>query len=135
GAYTSPALKTSGVQPMRGFSTGDTHLNWTSDGIRWASGVAALAGGLHFIVHTAQNGRGPLHNKNRRKYGNQNLCNPPDRALGPRPTTNTGFGLADAWLWTSPPGNSSGCGGGPPGGHFWPARAIGLASRANGRLG
>ena len=38
-------------------------------------------------------------------------------------------------MWTSPPGNSSGCGGGPSGGTFWPTRAIGLASRANAQLG
>ncbi|MGH2866020.1 MAG: glycoside hydrolase family 6 protein [Solirubrobacteraceae bacterium] len=62
--------------------------------------------------------------------------NPPGRGLGPVDTTATGVPLADAWLWTSPPGNSSGpCHGGPPGGMFWAARAIGLASRADGRLG
>ncbi|MHB1837935.1 MAG: glycoside hydrolase family 6 protein, partial [Solirubrobacteraceae bacterium] len=67
--------------------------------------------------------------------GNEDLCNPPGRGLGPMDTTDTGFPLADAFMWTHPPGNSSGCGGGPPGGVFWPAYAIGLAERANQQLG
>jgi endoglucanase len=133
--YTARALNGAGIQRIRGFYTNDTHLNWTIKEVRWATGVSVRTGGAHFIVNTAQNGQGPLLNKRPRTQGIQNLCNPPRRGIGPRPTTNTGFALADAWLWTSPPGNSSGCGGGPKGGVFWPARAIGLASRANGRLG
>jgi endoglucanase len=133
--YTARALNAASIGSIRGFYTNDTHLNWTINEVRWANKVSALTGGAHFIVNTAQNGRGPLLNKRPRLHGIQNLCNPRNRGLGPRPTTNTGFALADAWLWTSPPGNSSGCGGGPPSGHFWPARGIGLASRANGKLG
>jgi endoglucanase len=133
--YTAKVLNAAGVQKIRGFYTNDTHLNWTSKEVRWATQISARTGGVHFIVNTAQNGRGPLLNKHPRRQGVENLCNPPNRGIGPRPTTETGIALADAWLWTSPPGNSSGCGGGPAGGVFWPARAVGLASRANGRLG
>ena len=78
---------------------------------------------------------GPLLNKDRVENGNEDLCNPPGRGLGPTDTTNTGYPYADAWMWTHPPGNSSGCGGGPPGGVFWPARAEGEAIRANDQLG
>lgn len=134
-AYTARVLNAVGVRQIRGFYTNDTHLNWTIDEVRWATRVSQLTGGAHFIVNTAQNGRGPLRNPHPTTQGNEDLCNPPGRGLGPRPTTDTGFARADAWLWTSPPGNSSGCGGGPPGGVFWPARAIGLAERANDRLG
>lgn len=134
-AYTARALNAASIGRIRGFYTNDTHLNWTLNEVRWATKVSALTGGAHFVVNTAQNGRGPLLNKRPRIQGIQNLCNPPGRGLGPRPTTNTGFALADAWLWTSPPGNSSGCGGGPKGGVFWAARAVGLAARANGKLG
>jgi endoglucanase len=134
-AYTARALNAAGVQRIRGFYTNDTHLNWTINEVRWATSVSARTGGVHFIVNTAQNGQGPLLNKRPRLHGIQDLCNPPRRGLGPRPTTATGFSLADAWLWTSPPGNSSGCGGGPKGGVFWDARALGLVSRANGKLG
>jgi endoglucanase len=133
--YVARILNAIGVQRIRGVYTNDTHLNWTINEVRWATKVSARTGGVHFIVNTGQNGNGPLLNKHPRKQGIQNLCNPPGRALGPRPTTNTGYGLADAWLWTSPPGNSSGCGGGPPAASFWVARAVGLAARANARLG
>ena len=134
-AYTANVLNAIGVGRTRGFYTNDTHLNWTIKEVRWATKVSERTGGAHFIVNTAQNGNGPLLNKHPRRQGIEDLCNPPHRALGPIPTTDTGFKLADAWLWTSTPGNSSGCGGGPPGGVFWTARAVTLAARANGRLG
>jgi endoglucanase len=103
--------------------------------VRWASRVSKLTHGAHFIVNTAQNGRGPLLNAHPTTQGIENLCNPPGRGLGIPDTTNTGSPAADAFLWTHPPGNSSGCGGGPPGGVFWPARAIQLAQNANLQLG
>jgi endoglucanase len=133
--YTARVLNAVGVSKIRGFYTNDTHLQWTINEVRWATKIAKRTGGAHFIVNTAQNGRGPLLNKHPRSQGVEDLCNPPGRGLGPRDTTDTGFKYADAWMWTSPPGNSSGCGGGPSGGTFWTARAIGLAKRANSRLG
>ena len=112
--YTARVLNAIGVGRIRGFFTNDTHLNWTIDEVRWANKVSAKTHGAHFIVNTAQNGNGPLRPHNRRKKGNEVLCNPPGRGLGPMPTTNTGFPHADAWMWTSVPGNSSGhCHGGP----------------------
>jgi endoglucanase len=134
-AYTANVLNAIGVRSIRGFYTNDTHLNWTINEVNWATQVSQRTGGVHFIVNTAQNGQGPLLNQHPSKQGVEDLCNPPGRGLGPRPTTDTGFPLADAWMWTSPPGNSSGCGGGPKGGVFWTARAIGLAAAANSRLG
>ena len=134
-SYTARALNAIGVDRIRGFYTNDTHLNWTINEVRWATKISKLTDGAHFIVNTNQNGNGPKRNAHRRSRGVEDLCNPPGRALGPRPTTDTGFQLADAWLWTSPPGNSSGCGGGPPAATFWVARAVALAARANGRLG
>ncbi|MEO8969542.1 MAG: glycoside hydrolase family 6 protein [Solirubrobacteraceae bacterium] len=133
--YTAQVLNAIGVGRIRGFYTNDTHLRWTSNEVRWATKISRLTHGAHFIINTAANGNGPLLNRHPSTQGIENLCNPPGRALGPAPTTQTGVALADAWLWTSPPGNSSGCGGGPPGGVFWPARAISLAEHANGKLG
>jgi endoglucanase len=134
--YTARALNAIGVNRIRGFFTNDTHENWTIKEVSWATKISKLTHGAHFIINTAQNGTGPALNPNPGIQGVEDLCNPPGRGLGPRPTTDTGFALADAWLWTSPPGNSSGpCGGGPPGGVFWAARAVGLAALANGRLG
>lgn len=133
-AYAARILNAGGVGRIEGFFTNDTHENWTINEVRYAQRISRLTHGAHFIVNTADNGRGPKRNPSGRG-GNNDLCNPPGRGLGPRPTTHTGFRAGDAFLWTHPPGNSSGCGGGPPGGVFWPARAIGLAARANGRLG
>jgi hypothetical protein len=136
-SYTARALRAVDVKKIRGFYTNDTHENWTIKEVRWGEKVVKLlGGGTHFIVNTAQNGRGPLVPSNRGRYGNAILCNPPGRGLGPEPTTDTGFADVDAFLWTSVPGNSSGaCNGGTAAGTFWSAHAIQLASDANGRLG
>jgi endoglucanase len=134
--YTAKVLNAVDVSKIQGFYTNDTHLNWTIDEVKWGEKVSALTHGKHFIVNTAQNGNGPLVPSNRVKFGNELLCNPPARGLGPQPTTSTGFPLVDAFLWTSIPGNSSGkCNGGPSAGTFWAARAEMLAQNANGRLG
>jgi endoglucanase len=134
-SYTARALNKIGIRHIRGFFTNDTHLNWTIKEVRWAEAISRRTHGAHYIVNTAQSGNGPKINANRVKNGNENLCNPPGRALGPRDTTQTGFKHADAFLWTHVPGNSSGCGGGPPASVFWVARAIDMAAHANGRLG
>jgi endoglucanase len=133
--YATRILNAADIGRIRGFYTNDTHLNWTAKEVRYATAISHQTGGAHFIVNTAQNGRGPKLNRHPRSQGIEDLCNPPGRGLGPRPTTNTGFALGDAFLWTSPPGNSSGCGGGPSAGKFWAARGVGLAERANGKLG
>jgi endoglucanase len=134
-AYTAKVLNAIHVNRIRGFFTNDTHENWTINEIRWATKVAERTHGAHFIVNTSDNGRGPLLNRDRVKNGNEDLCNPPGRGLGPLLNTATGYPYVDAFMWTHPPGNSSGCGGGPPGGVFWPARAIMLAQDANQKLG
>jgi endoglucanase len=133
--YAAKILNAAGVNKIRGFFTNDTHEQWTINEVRYATTIANLTHGAHFIVNTAANGRGPLLNPHPTTQGVENLCNPPNRGLGIRDTTNTGYPYADAFMWTHPPGNSSGCGGGPAGGVFWPARAIQLAENANNQLG
>jgi endoglucanase len=134
-AYTAKALNAAGVSKIRGFWTNDTHLNWTINEIAWGNKISKLTHGAHFVVNTAQNGNGPLKNPHPGSQGVEDLCNPPGRALGPKPTTSTGFAQVDAFVWSTVPGNSAGCGGGPPGGVFWPARAESLAAHANDRIG
>jgi endoglucanase len=134
--YTARALNKVGIRKIRGFFTNDTHSAWTIQEIRWARAVSALTGGAHIIVNTATNGRGPKLNPDPATQGIEDLCNAPGRGVGPRPTADTGFPGVDAFLWSGPPGNSSGpCRGGPPGGVFWPARAIDLAAHAQGKIG
>jgi hypothetical protein len=135
-AYTARILNAIGVNKIRGFFTNDTHENWTINEVRWGEKISKLTHGAHFIVDTAANGNGPKVNRNRVKYGNDDLCNPPNRSLGPLDTTTTGAPDVDAFLWTHPPGNSSGsCAGGPASGTFWAAYAVGLADRAKQQLG
>jgi len=141
--YTAGVLRAVDIGKIRGFFTNDTHENWTINEIRWAQRVSRLVGGTHFIVNTATNGAGPLVPHNRVQNGNEVLCNPPGRGVGPQPTTAAVdprsqklFSGLDALLWTAPPGNSSGsCNGGPPAGTYWTDKALGLAARANGKLG
>jgi endoglucanase len=133
--YTARILKAIGVGKIRGFFTNDTHEQWTINEVRWANRVSKLTHGAHYIVNTADNGRGPLLNPHPITQGVEDLCNPPNRGLGPLDTTSTGFPAADAFMWTHPPGNSSGCGGGPPGGVFWVQRAVQEAENASNRLG
>ncbi len=133
--YTARVLNAIHVSRIRGFFTNDTHENWTINEIRWANRISRRTHGAHFIVNTSDNGRGPLRNRDRVHHGNADLCNPPGRGIGPLDTAATGFPHADGFLWTHPPGNSSGCGGGPPGGVFWPARAIAMAEDGNQQLG
>ena len=66
--------------------------------------------------------------------GNEVLCNPPGRGLGPLSVSNqiaqpTAYPNADGFLWFSNPGGSGGqcVPGAPPTGTFWPAYAVTLA--------
>ena len=135
-SYTARVLNAVGIGKIRGFFTNDTHEDWTINEIRWGERVSRLTHGAHFIVNTATNGQGPLVPANRVRSGNEILCNPPGRGAGPLPQVNPGYAGLDAFLWTGPPGNSSGsCNGGPPAGTFWAAKAVGMSALANSRLG
>ncbi|SDG97001.1 glycoside hydrolase family 6 protein [Nonomuraea jiangxiensis] len=98
----------------------------------------------HFVVDTSRNGRGSWTPT--RKYADPQVwCNPPDRGVGARPTTETGDELVDAYLWIARPGTSSGpCTRGtsgkedpeygeaaPAAGQFWPELALERAKNAN----
>jgi hypothetical protein len=134
--YTAKVLNGAGVRQVAGFWTNDTHLNWTSKELAYDQKVSKQTGGANFIINTAGNGKGPLLTKHKSSEGVEDLCNPPGRGLGPKPTTDTGFPHAAAFLWTYPPGNSSGsCNGGTPSGTWWAAKAVQLAENANQKLG
>ncbi|GAB3116314.1 hypothetical protein GCM10027160_25080 [Streptomyces calidiresistens] len=62
-----------------------------------------------YVTDTSRNGRGPWTAPEDAAYPDpQTWCNPPDRGLGQRPTTNTGDPLIDAHLWIKIPGESDG---------------------------
>jgi endoglucanase len=135
--FAAKILNAAGIQRIRGFFLNATHENWTSKEIAFGDKISKLTHGSHFIVNTADNGRGPLLNPHPRTQGIEDLCNPPGRGLGPQPTTDTGFPLVDAFEWTSVPGKSGGVchPGDPASGVFGVNLALALARNANGQLG
>ena len=125
-------LRQAGVSHVAGFFLDATHFDWTSTEIRYGDQISRMTGGKHFVVSTGESGRGPLVPSNRVKYGNEVLCNPTGRGLGPRPTTSTGYPNVDAFAWLDNPGGSSGqcVPGAPPAGAYWPAYALSLVRNA-----
>jgi endoglucanase len=126
-------LNKAGVSEIQGFFLNSTHFDWTLHEIHYGEEISRLTGGKHFVVNTAENGRGPLVPKNRVKDGNEILCDPPGRGLGPLPTFNTGYPNVDAFAWIAYPGRSGGAcrPGAPPTGVFWPQLAVQLARNAD----
>jgi endoglucanase len=136
-------LRGSGVAQAQGFFLNSTHFDWTTSELRYGQKMSRMLGGAHFVVNTGENGLGPLRPGNLVKQGNEVLCNPPGRGLGPLSVVNrvaqpTGYAGADGLLWFSNPGGSGGqcVPGAPPTGVFWPAYAVMLAknwvNRVNG---
>jgi endoglucanase len=130
--YMARLLKRAGVARIQGFFLNSTHFDWTSHEIRYGRQISRMTGGKHFIVSTAANGRGPLVPRDRVHQGNEVLCNPTGRGLGPKPTTNTGYPGVDAFVWIGNPGRSGGaCGNGAPStGVFWTQYALSLVRNA-----
>jgi endoglucanase len=122
-ATIAALLTEAGIASARGFALNVANFVATADNLRYGEQVSALVGGRHFVIDTGRNGRGPAPNAE--------WCNPAGRALGDRPTTNTGHPLADAFLWVKTPGESDGaCAGAPVSGIWMPEYALGLAQRA-----
>jgi endoglucanase len=126
-------LRASGVARIQGFFLNATHFDWTSHEIRYGKQISARTGGKHFVVNTGENGQGPLRPRNIVHAGNEVLCNPPGRGLGPLPTASTGYPNVDMFAWTSNPGESGGScvAGAPPTGAYWPAYAAALVQNAD----
>ncbi len=128
-------LRGAGVEHAAGFFVNSTHFDWTTREIHYGQEISRLlGGGVHFIVNTGENGRGPLRPRNVTRQGNEVLCNPPGRGLGPLSMSDavaqqTPFAGLDGLLWFTNPGGSGGqcVPGAPPTGVFWPAYAVMLA--------
>jgi endoglucanase len=135
-AVTARLLRRAGVSEIQGFFLNATHFDWTSHEIKYGEQISRMTGGKHFVVNTAVNGRGPLVPSSRVRYGNEVLCNPPGRGLGPMPTFNTGFRNVDAFAWIGNPGKSGGTcvPGAPATGVFWPQLALELVRNADFRV-
>jgi endoglucanase len=130
-------LGRAGVAKIQGFFLNSTHFDWTTKEIAYGEQISRLTGGKHFVINTGENGRGPLVPGDAAKNGNEVLCNPPGRGLGPLPTANTGYANVDAFAWTSNPGESGGrcVPGAPPAGAYWPQYGLMLVRNANFAVG
>ncbi|MFD4534401.1 glycoside hydrolase family 6 protein [Kitasatospora sp. NPDC058397] len=123
-AELSTALRKSGIAAADGFAVNVANFYDTGRNTAYGGQLSAALGGKHFVIDTSRNGNGPL--------GGDAWCNPPGRALGERPTADTGRAGVDAYLWIKNPGESDGeCGRGEPrAGEFWLPYALGLAQAA-----
>jgi endoglucanase len=109
----APKLRAVGIAKVRGFMLNATHNDWTRANIQYGLKLSKLVGGKHFIINTAENGRGPIHKRLPNGRRLTVWCNPPKRGLGPPPTTDTSNPMADAYLWVNRPGYAQSCQGRP----------------------
>ena len=106
-------LRKVGIAKVRGFMLNATHYDWTRANVAYGLKLSRLVGGKHFVINTAENGRGPIHERLPNGRRLTVWCNPPKRGLGPAPTTNTSNPMADAYLWINRPGYAQSCQGRP----------------------
>jgi endoglucanase len=117
-------LGRAGIAGADGFALNVANFQTDAATKKYGLRLSAALGGKHFVIDSSRNGNGPLPGA---------WCNPPGRALGTRPTTDTGEPALDAYLWIKRPGESDGtCEGGPEAGRWWPEYALGLAGNAQG---
>lgn len=118
-------LNEAGVSQARGFSLNTANFFTTDEEIGYGDAISGMTNGSHYVIDTSRNGAGAAD-------GEYYWCNPSGRALGAAPTTETGNGNVDAFLWVKRPGESDGsCGSGEPAaGTFVNQYAIELARNA-----
>jgi endoglucanase len=132
---TAKQLRIVGVGKARGFMLNVTHYDWTANNIKHGLEISRLTGGKHFIINTAENGRGGVHYKkwiSRSRHIWRRItvwCNPGLRGLGPNPTTQTARpDKVDAYMWINRPGFAQSCQGRPI--DWYLPRALTLAKYA-----
>lgn len=126
-------LSKAGIAQADGFSLNVSNFQPTDKSIAYSKAVSAMLNDTHFVIDTSRNGVGAFQNTVQPSF---TWCNPPNRALGHYPTTNTATELVDAFLYIKYPGESDGqdqdtskCFGGPRAGVWWPEYALGLIER------
>lgn len=92
------------------WSSGNADLALNTDGVdsRYASILGTVEPTTRFVIDTSRNGLGPWQYPEGVYSAHEDWCNPPDRGLGLRPSTETGVALVDAYLWIKVPGESDG---------------------------
>jgi endoglucanase len=116
-------LKAAGVGKARGFALNTSNYIADEELIAYGDKIVSLIGETHYIIDSSRNGNGPTEDSA--------WCNPAGRALGRRPTADTGNPNLDAYAWLKNPGESDGeCAGGPAAGRWFHERAIEMAKNA-----
>jgi endoglucanase len=110
---TARQLRAIGIAKVRGFMLNATHYDWTRNNIRHGLDISRRVGRKHFIINTAENGRGPIHYRAANGRRINVWCNPSRRGLGIPPTTSTSNPMVDAYLWVNRPGYAQACQGRP----------------------
>jgi endoglucanase len=95
GATECTAVAPDDFHSVKGFFLNAKHFDWTSAEIRYGEKISPMTGGKHFVINTSTNDGGPLRPPDIVHEGNEVMCNPPGRGLGPRPTGDTGFSNVD----------------------------------------
>jgi endoglucanase len=111
-------LRAIGIAKVRGFMLNATHYDWTRENIRYGLQISRMTGGKHFVINTAENGRGPVHVRQPNGRRLTVWCNPGLRGMGPPPTTDTSHPKVDAYLWINRPGYAQSCQGRQIGWHL-----------------
>jgi endoglucanase len=112
-SVTARQLRAIGIAKVRGFMVNASHYDWTHANMEYGLEISRLTGGKHFVINTAENGRGPIHHRLASGHILNEWCNPARRGLGVPPTTDTSSPLVDAYLWISRPGYAQICQGRP----------------------
>lgn len=118
-------LRASGIRAADGFALNVSNFFSTKKVIAYGRALSGQLHGAHFVIDTSRNGNGATLKDD---PGGPKWCNPPGRAVGRSPSTNTGQRTVDAFLWVKTPGASDGTcrAGAPPAGHWWPDYALQL---------
>jgi endoglucanase len=124
-----PSLQAAGITQANGFALNVANFYRTSLVTTYGETLSRALHGKHFVIDTSRNGDGAPPSSG----AGPTWCNPPGRALGHVPTTDTGNPLVDAYLWIKTPGDSDGtCNqGDPPAGQWMEQYALGLALRSS----
>jgi endoglucanase len=126
-AAVADALRRAGAREATGLALNVANFTTTDATVAYGRALSSALGGAGFVIDTSRNGRGPYPEP--QVDGAPSWCNPPGRALGHPPTTQTGLQGVDAFLWIKEPGASDGnCRPGEPAaGGWWPDYALELA--------
>jgi endoglucanase len=133
GTRLTEPLRRAGIQAADGFALNVSNYYRTNATITYGRALSGDLRGKHFVIDTGRNGNGPSRTSTGRAPA---WCNPPGRALGRDPTTNTGQARVDAYLWIKRPGASDGACrvGAPKAGQWWPAYALELVRNRLSRV-